>query len=199
MMEPKRVHWVAAKHVLRCLQGTVDYGMDYGKCDGVRLIGCTDLYCVSSVNDWKSTFRCYFSLGSTIVSWFGRKQKSVVLRSTKAEYMATSQARCEALWLCNTLHGLFGQMLRPSTIYCDNQSCIKLSNNSVFHDRLKHIEIRYHFIRDWAQRGAVKLEYISIDEQVADILTKSVPRGKRVFFRDRMGVVSNTFLGKRGC
>jgi hypothetical protein len=85
--------------------------------------------------------------------------------------MAASQAGCEALWLRKMLHGLFGQMLRPTTIYCDNQSCIKLSENPVFHDRSKHIEIRYHFIRDWVQRGAVKLEYISTDEQVADILT----------------------------
>ena len=82
-------------------------------------------------------------------------------------------------------------------IYCDNQSCIKLTENPVFHNRSKHIEIKYHFIRDCVQRGAVKLEYVSIDEQVADILTKSLPRGKHVFFRDKMGVVKNTFLGQR--
>ena len=84
-------------------------------------------------------------------------------------------------------------------IYCDNQSCIKLTENLVFHDRPKHTEIRYHFIRDYVQQGAVKLEYISTDEQVADILMKSLPRGKHVFFRDKMGVVKNTFLGKREC
>ena len=84
-------------------------------------------------------------------------------------------------------------------IYCDNQSCLKLTENLVFHDRSKHIEIRYHFIRDHVQRGAVKLEYVSTDEQVADILTKSLSRGKHVYFRDKMGVVSNTFLGKREC
>ena len=84
-------------------------------------------------------------------------------------------------------------------IYCDNQSCIKLTENLVFHDRSKHIEIRYHFIRDCVQKGVVKLEYISTDEQVVDILTKSLPRGKHVFFRDKMGVVKNTFLGKNEC
>ena len=80
-----------------------------------------------------------------------------------------------------------------------NQSCIKLTENPVFHDRSKHIEIKYHFIRDCVQRGAVKFEYISPDEQVANILTKSLPRGKHVFFRDKMGVMKNTFLGKREC
>ena len=84
-------------------------------------------------------------------------------------------------------------------IYCDNQSCMKLTENPVFHDRSKHIVIRYQFIRDCVQRGAVKLEYVTTNEQVADILTKSLPRGKHVFFRDKMGVVKNTYLGKREC
>jgi hypothetical protein len=140
-----------------------------------------------------------FRLGSTVVSWFSRKQKSVALSSAEAEYMAASQANCEAIWLRKLLVGLFGHELRPTVIHCDNQSCIKLSENPVFHDRSKHIEIRYHFIRDWVQRGAVQLEYISTDEQIADILTKSLPRGKHVYFRDKMGVVKNTFLGKREC
>jgi hypothetical protein len=69
----------------------------------------------------------------------------------------------------------------------------------VFHDRLKHINIRYHFIRDYVQRGAVKLQYISTDEQVADIFTKDLIKGKFVFFRDKLGVMLNTFLAKREC
>lgn len=78
MMEPNRVHWVATKHVLRYLQGTMDYGLDYVRCDGVRLIGCTDSDWASSVNGRKSTSRCCFSLGSAVVSLFNRKQKSGV-------------------------------------------------------------------------------------------------------------------------
>jgi hypothetical protein len=113
--------------------------------------------------------------------------------------MAASQASCEAIWLRKMLVGLFDQEMASIVIHCDNQSCIKLSENPVFHDRSKHIEIRYHFICDWVQRGAVQLQYISTDEQVADILTKALPRGKHVFFRDKMGLVRNTFLGKREC
>jgi hypothetical protein len=89
--------------------------------------------------------------------------------------------------------------MAPTVIHCDNQSCIKLSENPVFHDRSKHIEIRYHFIRDWVHRGVVQLQFIPTDDQVADILTKALPRGKHVFFRDKMGLVRNTFLGKREC
>lgn len=88
-------------------------------------------------------------MGLAVVSWFNRKQKSVALSSVEVEYMVASQASCEAIWLRKLLVGLFGQELRPTIIYCDNQSCIKLSENPVFQDRSKHIEIRCHFIRDW--------------------------------------------------
>ena len=71
--------------------------------------------------------------------------------------------------------------------------------NLFFHDRSKHIEIKYHFIRDYVQKGVVRLEYISTNEQVADIFTKALPRGKHVHFKDKMGVVRKTFLGKREC
>jgi hypothetical protein len=113
--------------------------------------------------------------------------------------MVTSQASCEVVWLCKLLVSLFGHELRPTVIHSDNQSCIKLSENPLFHDKSKHIKIRYHFIRDWVQRGAVQLEYISTKEQITDILTKSLPRGKHVYFRDKMEVVKNNFLGKREC
>eukprot|EP00253_Pinus_taeda_P027482 PITA_27482 len=125
MMEPRRVHRVVVKYVLRYLRSTVDNGLDYVRCDGVKLIGCTDSDGGGSVSDRKNTFGCCFSLGSAIVSWFSRKQKSVALSNAEAKYMAASQA--PSLWLRKMLHGLFIQMLRPTTIYCENQSCIKLS------------------------------------------------------------------------
>eukprot|EP00253_Pinus_taeda_P009608 PITA_09608 len=165
MCEPRKVHWVAAKHILRYLQGTVDYGLDYRQGYGVRLVGYTDSDWAGCASDRKSTSGCCFGLGSAVVSWFSRKQQSIALSSTEAKYM----------------------------------SCIKLMENLVFHDRSKHIGIRYHFIRDYVQKGAVKLEYISTNEKIADILTKALPRGKHVYFRDKMGVVRNTFLGKREC
>jgi hypothetical protein len=105
------------------------------------------------------------------VSWFSRKQKLVALSSAEDEYMAASLASCEALWLCKMLAGLFGVQLRPTVIYYDNQSCIKLLENPIFHDRSKHIDICYHFVCDYVKRGVVELQYISTEEQVADILT----------------------------
>jgi hypothetical protein len=81
-------------------------------------------------------------------------------------------------------------------IYCNNQSYIKLSKNPVFHDRSKHIEIRYHFIQDKVQKRVVKLWYISRDEQVVNILTKTLVKGKFVFFKDKLEVVENCRLGR---
>jgi hypothetical protein len=79
--------------------------------------------------------------------------------------------------------------MRETAILCDNQSCIKMTENPVFHDRSKHIEIRYHFIHDMVQRGALKLQYISTDEQVADVMTKPLSRVKFEHFRDKLGIV----------
>jgi hypothetical protein len=134
-----------------------------------------------------------------VSSWFSGKQNLVALISAEAEYMAVSQASCEAIWLHKLLVRLFGVEMRPTMIYCDNQSCIKLSENPVFHDMSKHIEIRYHFIWDHVQRGAFELQNVSTDEQMVDILTKSLVKGKFVPSRDKLGVVRNTFLGKREC
>jgi hypothetical protein len=78
--------------------------------------------------------------------------------------MAANLASCEAIWLRKLLTGLFGQELEPTVIHCDNQSCIKLLENPMFHDRSKHIEIRYHFIKDRVQKGAVQLQYIPTNE-----------------------------------
>jgi hypothetical protein len=79
--------------------------------------------------------------------------------------------------------------MRETMILCDNQSCIKMTENPVFYGRSKHIEIRYHFIRDMVQRGALKLQYISTDEQVADVLTKPLSCVKFEHFRDKLGIV----------
>jgi hypothetical protein len=199
MVEPWRVHWVRAKYVLRYLKGTMDYGLNYDRGDGVILIGYTDSDWAGRVSDKKSILGCCFGLGSTVVSWFNQKQKSVALSSAEVEYMVASHAICEAIWLCKLLVGIFGVQIRPTVIYCDNQSCIKLFENPIFHDRSKHIEIRYHFIWDYVQRGAIELQYISTDEQVADVLMKALGRGKFVPLGDKLGVVRNTFLSKREC
>jgi hypothetical protein len=87
------------------------------------------------------------------------------------------------------LTDLFDLEMEATMILCDNQSCIKMMENPVFHDKSKHIEIQYHYIHDMVQRGVVKLQYVDTDEQVADVLTKPLSRVKFEYFRDKLGVV----------
>jgi hypothetical protein len=83
-----------------------------------------------------------------MISWQSRKQSSIALSTIEAEYIAACSASCEAIWLRKLLTGLFDQGMEATMVLCDNQSCIKMTENPVFHDRSKHIEIHYHFIRD---------------------------------------------------
>ena len=113
----------------------------------------------------------------------------MALSTTEAEYVTACSASCEAVWLRKLLSDIFDQQLDATCIHCDNQSCVKLSENPVFHDRSKHIEIKYHYIRDMVQRGAVKLLYVATEEQIADVLTKPLARMKFEYFRERLGVL----------
>jgi hypothetical protein len=96
--------------------------------------------------DRKNTSGCGFSLGSGMISWLSRKQTSVALSTTKAEYITASVASHEAVWLRKLIVGIFDLELEPTLTHCDNQSCVKLPENPFFHDKSKHIEIKYHYI-----------------------------------------------------
>ena len=157
----------------------------------MELLGYTDSDWVGSTVDRKSTSGCCFSLGSGMISWYSRKQTSVALSTAESEYIAACGASKEAVWLRKLLACLFDQELDVIVIHCDNQSCIKMSENPVDHDRFKHIDTRYHYIRDMVQKGVVKLQYLSTDEQTTDILTKPLTRVKFEYFRAKLGVVEN--------
>ena len=113
----------------------------------------------------------------------------MALSTAKAEYVAACLASCEAVWLRKLLSNLFDLQLDATCIYCDNQSCVKLSENLVFHDKSKHIKIKYHYIKDMVLRGAMKLQYFAMDENIADMLTNSLSRVKFEYFREKLGVL----------
>eukprot|EP00253_Pinus_taeda_P004142 PITA_04142 len=159
----------------------------------IRLSGFIDADWEGSPMDQKSTSGYRFNIGSGMTSWCNRKQKFVALSSTEAKYMAASIASCKAIWLRKLLLNLFRRKMEATRIICDNQSCIKLSENPVFHDWSKHIDIWCHFFRDCVQRGAVQLSYTPTGEQVADILTKALGRTKFDYFREKMGMIKNPF------
>jgi hypothetical protein len=133
MVDPRRVHWI-------------EYGLLYECNGGVRLVGFIDADWAECAEDRKSTSGCCFNIGSCLVSWFNRKQRLIALRFAEAEYMATSLAACEALWLRKLFSRLFGKELEATVIHCDNQTGIRLSKDPMFHDCSKHIVIHYHFL-----------------------------------------------------
>ena len=143
MVKPTKLFWKVGKHVFHYLRGTSGYGFWYRQEDEVKLSGFTDVDWIGSPTEKKSTSGGVFSIGSTTVSWYSRKQRSMALSSAKAKYMATSLAACEAIWMRKILVGLFGSHLDPTMIYCDNQSCIKLSANLIFHDRCASQIMKY--------------------------------------------------------
>ena len=199
MVKPTKLFWKVGKHLLRYLRGTSRYGLWYRQSKELKLHGFTDADWAGSPTDRKSTSGWIFSIGSTAIYWYNRKQISVALSSAEVEYMATSLAACEAIWMRKILVGLFGSHLDPTGIYCDNQSCIKLSINPLFHDRSKHIDIQYHHIRDCVQRKIMLLSYIPTEDQDANILTKALTKRKFEYHRDRIGVEDNPYIVEREC
>jgi hypothetical protein len=176
MSQPKHTHWIVAKHVLGYLQGTIGYGMRYASNVDLSLQGYAYANWAGSAVDRKNTFNCCFTLGLAMVSWCSRKQSSVALSTIEAEYIALSVAVHEAVWLRKLLTDLFDYEMDPTTIHCDNQSCLKLSQNPMFHDRSKHIEIKYHYIRDMVQRKTVHVQYLSTMNRLQISSPNHLPR-----------------------
>ena len=135
---------IVAKHILRHRKGTVDYGLKYEANQNINLEGYVDSDWEGSAIDRKSISGCCFSMGSGVISWFSRKKSFVALSTDELEYFATCSASCKVVWLRKLLSDLFYLYLDDTFIYCDNQSCVKLLENAVFHDKSKHIEIKYH-------------------------------------------------------
>ena len=156
-------------------------------------------YWVGSAIDRKSTLCSYFTLGSTIVSWCRKKQSFVALSIREEDYIALSVAVCKEVWLLKLVTNLFNHEMDPTTIHCDNQSYVNISENLVFHDKSKHIEIKYHYIRDMVQIKIVQMKYLSTHEQIADIFTKTLSKTNFNYFHERLGLVENASLAKREC
>jgi hypothetical protein len=179
----------AVKHLLRYIAGTIDHGLLYSKHDGdnLSLKGYSDLG--GDVDDRKSTTGTIFFLGRKPVSWQSQKQRVVALSSCEAEYIAGAGAACRAMWLSRLLRDVIGTEVEVPMLKMDNMSAIALSKNPVLHDRSKHIDTKFHFIRECVDGGKIRLEFKSSQDQLADALTKSLGRLRFTEMRSRIGVV----------
>jgi hypothetical protein len=125
----------------------------------------------------RSTTGYVFTVGGTTVSWISKLKKVVALSTTEAEYVVVTEASKEMIWLQRFMEEL-GKKQENNRLYCDNESAIHLANNSTFHSKTKHIQLRYHFIRSILEDGHLKLEKIHTSQNPADMLTKGVTKEK---------------------
>jgi transposase InsO family protein len=188
MQNPTKHHFGTAKRILNYIAGTADYGMWYESTNNFKLVGYSDSDWAGCAEDRKSTSGHMFTLGTGAVSWSSKKQATVALSTTEAEYSAVSSAACQAVWLRRILADFEQEQQQPTVIFCDNQSTIAMTQNPAFHGRTKHIDIRVHFIRDLVTNGDVEVKYVNTDKQVADVLTKALARSKFEQFRSALGV-----------
>jgi len=148
MESPKDSHWQADKRILRYVSGTKDFGILYFTSDDLSLVGYTDSDCGGSIDDRKNTSGYAFHFGTCVVSWASKKQPIVTLSPVEAEYVAAKNSACQVVWMRRMLKYLMHDQKEPTTIFCDNISAIALSKNHVFHNRTKHIDTKYRFIRE---------------------------------------------------
>ena len=149
MNQPSKLHYAAAKRVLRYLQGTKKLGILYKKENGNNLVGFTDSDWAGSLDDRKSTSGYIFCLGSNVIAWSSKKQKTVALSLAEAEYIVAIDAAYEAIWLRRLLSDLQQKIEEPTVICCDNMSTIAMTKNPVFHARTKHIEAPFYLRLGW--------------------------------------------------
>ena len=175
MHNPGKEHWQSVKWILRYIQKTLDVGLIFKKDDmvGQHVVGYCDSDYVGNLDKRRSTTGYVFTFAKPPVSWKSTLQSTVALSTTKVEYMAITEAIKEAIWLQGLLDDL-GVGQKQVTVFCDNQSAIHLAKDQVYHARTKHIDVRYHFVREIIEEGGVLVQKIKTDDNPADMLTKVV-------------------------
>jgi hypothetical protein len=196
MDRPTEIHFAAVKRIMRYLRGTLSHGVLYKRklSNEVHLRGWCDSDYAGDLDDRKSTTGFVFTIGDSAVSWCSKKQPIVTLSTTEAEYVSAASCACQAIWLRNVLSFLQSKKEECTKIYCDNSSSIKLSKNPVLHGRCKHIDVRFHFLRNLTKDGIVEMVHCTTENQIADILTKPLKLDSFCRLREGLGIIDVSCL-----
>ncbi|CAJ2635931.1 unnamed protein product [Trifolium pratense] len=190
MERPTEMHVVVVKRIMRYLKGTMKFGMLY-KCKNsteLTLQGWSDSDYAGDHDDRKSTSGYVFTLGESAICWSSKKQPIVTLSTTEAEFVSAASCACQCLWLKNVLDHLHIEQNGCIIVKCDNSSTIKLSKNPIMHGRSKHIDVRFHFLRDLSKDGVIEFQFCKSQEQLADIMTKPLKLDSFCRLRERIGM-----------
>jgi hypothetical protein len=185
---PGRVHWEAAKRIVRYLKGTRDLKLTWGSSSS-GLLGYTDASHGSEDLGWKSMSGYVFLLAGGAISWSAKKQSLIALSTAESEYIAMTHAAKELVWI----HSFISEILRPLSIpfplLADNQSAIALAKNGFFSPRTKHIALRYHYIREALANSILSIDWVDTHSNLADIFTKALDYHKSSHLRSGMGLL----------
>ena len=187
MANPGRAHWEALKRVIRYLKGVKDYWLTLGTTDD-GLEGFTDAD-FASQTDRHSISGYVFRYHGGAVSWSSKKQSVIALSTTEAEYIASTHAAQEAVWLRRLIDEIAPSSKLPTPLFCDNNGARALAkSDAVYHSRTKHIDIKYHFVREAVKDRKISIIYVSTNENIADLFTKALARPKFEPFTTAMGI-----------
>jgi transposase InsO family protein len=187
MANPGKEHWKAVQWIFRYLRGTSNACLKFGKVDE-GLKGYVDSDFAADLDKRRSLTGYVFTLGGCAVSWRATLQSVVAQSTTEAEYMAIAEACKESVWL----KGLFAELCGDDTcinLFCDSQSAIYLTKDQMFHERTKHIDVKYHYVRDVVAQGKLKVCKISTHDNPADMMTKPVPVAKFELCSSLVGII----------
>ena len=170
---PTARSWMQGQHVLGYLKRTRDYGINYCADKGSEMIGYSDASYALVGEKSRSITGYVFKIAGGPISWKSYRQNAMASSTMAAEYMALSDATREAVWLRNLYGDVSGYMLfSPTTIYEDNEACIAVTSNRLISEKSKHIQVRFHVVRDHLEKGEIRLKPVPTDKQEADIFTK---------------------------
>ncbi|KAG5871047.1 hypothetical protein JTB14_021194 [Gonioctena quinquepunctata] len=154
--DPSKTHWNAVKRIIRYLNATSELGIHYSKEEQLQLSGFSDSDYASDKDTRKSTTGYIFKLCNGAVTWSSKRQHAVTLSTTEAEYVASCQATKEAIWIRRLMNDIGESVSIATPLNIDNQSAIKLIHNPEFHNRTKHVDIQFHFVREKFQDGEIE-------------------------------------------
>lgn len=180
-------HWIAVKRIFRYLKGTMDFKLRYTSEKG-NLVAFTDSDWGSDIDKRRSCTGYVIKLSNAAVIWHSKRQAIVALSSTEAEYIALSSCVCEVMWAKQFLAEICNTEKKKVSVMCDNQSAIKLSDSEAYRPRTKHIDIRFHHIRDQINNDKVEIKFVPSAKMTADALTKAVTKDKHLFCAKEMGI-----------
>ena len=188
MQCPREEHWEAALRVVRYLKGNPGQGVFLSSESDLQLHGWCDADWAGCPLTRRSLTGWIVFLGNSPVSWKTKKQHIVSRSSAEAECRSMAMTTCELTWLKALLESLGVSHLAPMSLHCDNQSALHMSQNPVFHERTKHIEVDCHFIRDAIVAGSITTKFVTSSLQLADIFTKALGKQQYEFLLRKLGI-----------